>query len=140
MRMQARGSGSSVSFAKGGNGQAATAWQLSGRPESGSVGPAADTAPGSVSALHSGLPHSPGSIQAGRGRGEVRWVRGKEGPGCRAAQGAGRTLVRPPLTLGFYCPRAKGLGLPAPVGSPRRAPDFTALWDATPGPVSGSWP
>lgn len=91
MRMRARGSGSSVSFAKGGNGQAATAWQLSGRPESGSVGPAADIVPGSVSALRSGLPHSPGSFQAGRGRGEVRWVRGKGGSGCRGAQGAGRT-------------------------------------------------
>lgn len=89
--MRARASSSSVSFAKGGNGQAATAWQLSGRPESGSVGPAADIALGSVSALRSGLPHSPGSLQAGRGRGEVRWVRGKGGSGCRGAQGAGRT-------------------------------------------------
>lgn len=124
MRVQVQDSGSSVSFAKRGNGQAGTVWQLSGRPsESGSVSPAADVAPDSVSALCSGLPHSLGSPQDGRGRGEVRWVRGKRGAGCRGAQGAGKTPVCPLTNLGLCCPRVKGLGLPAAVGPPRLAPD-----------------
>lgn len=81
MSSWARGSGSFVSLAKGGNGQARTAWQLSERPpETGSVGPAADIAPGSVSAVRCGLPHLSVGSWAGRGRGEVLRVRGKRGP------------------------------------------------------------
>lgn len=83
MRAWAPGSGSFVSLAKGGNGQAGTVWQLSGRPsESGSIGPAADIAPGSVSDVRCGLPHLSVSPWAGWAGGEVLWVRGKRGPSC----------------------------------------------------------
>lgn len=115
MSSWAPGSGSFVSLAKGGNGQARTAWQLSGRPsESGSVCPAADLAPGSVSAVRCGLPHLSVSPWAGRGRGEVLRVRGKRGPSCRRAQGAGKTPPpHPRLTsfnFGFLLPEVRRPG------------------------------
>lgn len=145
MSSWALGSGSFVSLAKGGNGQARTAWQLSGRPsESGSVCPAADLAPGSVSAVRCGLPHLSVSPCAGRGRGEVLRVRGKRGPSCRGAQGAGKTPRPAPDLFQLWISIARGQKawvcrqLFRRLG--RRAPDFTAPWDATPGPVSGSWP
>lgn len=113
MSSWALGSGSFVSLAKGGNGQARTAWQLSGRPsESGSVCPAADLAPGSVSAVRCGLPHLSVSPCAGRGRGEVLRVRGKRGPSCRGAQDAGKTPA-PRLTsfnFGFLLPEVRRPG------------------------------
>lgn len=145
MRSWAPGSGSFVSLANGGNGQAETAWQLSGRPpESGSVGPAADIAPGWVSAVRCGLPHLSVSPRAGRGRREVLWVRGKRGPSCRWAQGAGKTPPPPSDLIQPWISIARGrkawvcLQLSGRPG--RRAPDSTAPWDATPGPISGSWP
>lgn len=153
MRSWAPGSGSFVSLAKGGNGQAETAWQLSGRPpESGSVGPAADIAPGCVSAVRCGLPHLSVSPRAGRGRREVLWVRGKRGPSCRGAQGAGKPPL-PRLTsfnLGFLlpeverpgsacsCPAAQAgvhlipphLGTPRPGQSLGAGPDFKSRPDS----------
>jgi hypothetical protein len=144
MRSWARGSSSFVSLAKGGNGQARTAWQLSGRPpESGSVGPAADIAPGTVSAVRCGLPHLSVSPWAGRGRGEVLRVRGKRGPSCRGAQGAGKEPPRlTSFNLGFLLPevRRPGSAGSCPVARAGVHLISTAPWDATPGPVSGSWP
>lgn len=75
----------SVRFRNGGSGQAGTVWQLSGRPpESESDSPAADIALGSISALGSRLPHSPGCdrLGGGGGPGEVRpgaWERDPAG-------------------------------------------------------------
>lgn len=153
MRSWAPGSGSFVSLAKGGNGQAETAWQLSERPpESGSVGPAADIVPGWVSAVRCGLPHLSVSPRSGRGRGEVLWVRGKRGPSCLGAQGAGKTPP-PRLTsfnLGFLlpevgrpgsacsCPAAQAgvhlipphLGTPRPGQSLGAGPDFKTRPDS----------
>lgn len=144
MSSWARGSGSFVSLAKGGNGQARTAWQLSGRPpETGSVGPAADIALGSVSAVRCGLPHLSVSSWAGRGRGEVLRVRGKRGPSCRGAQGSGKDPPRlTSFNLGFLLPEVRRPGSAGSCPAARAGVHLIPphLGTATPGPVSGSWP
>lgn len=150
MRSWARGSGSFVSLAKGGNGQSGTVWQLSGRPsESGSVGPAADIAPGWVSAVRCGLPHLSVSPWAGRGRGEVLWVRGKRGPSCGGAQDDGKTSSLTSFNLGFPLPEGRRPGsagscpaaqagvhlIPPHLGTPRPGQPLGALI-LRPGPAA----
>lgn len=120
-------------FRNGGNGQARTVWQLSGRPsESESDNPAADIAFDSVSALRSRLPHSPCcERQGGPGdRERCGWVREEGVPGAYRAGRQERIPRSPtaprPLTFDLCYPREEGPECPQPYARSRRAPDSTA--------------
>ena len=105
----------------GGNGQAGTVWQLSGRPpESDSDCPAVDIALGSVSALRSRLPHSPGCDRSGGGGGpgEVRagaWAPRICGGRTRQERLPPSSTAPQPLTSDFRYPGEEGPGMPAAI-------------------------